>query len=91
MTWELRYAEGALKQLDKMDPHQRALILSWMAKHVDGCEDPRSFGKGLRGDLSGRWRYRIGDYRVLCDIHDDALIVLAISVGHRSRVYRRRG
>ena len=53
------------------------------------CEDPRAHGKGLTANLPGRWRYRIGDYRVLCEIRDNDLVVLAIEVGHRCEVYER--
>ncbi len=87
MNWKLAYAEKALRQLRKMDAGQRAIILSWMDRHVDGCENPRAFGKGLTANRSGMWRYRMGDYRVLCEIRDDELTVLAIEVGHRSKVY----
>lgn len=87
MNWKLAYAEKALRQLRKMDAGQRAIILSWMDRRVDGCENPRAFGKGLTANRSGMWRYRIGDYRVLCEIRDDELTVLAIEIGHRSKVY----
>ena len=61
----------------------------WLTKHVDGCPDPRVHGEGLAADHSGEWRYRIGDYRVLCEIQDSRLVVLALSVGHRRQVYQR--
>lgn len=89
MTWQLRYSDKALKQLRKMDATQRAIILKWLDKHIDGCADPRAHGKGLTADRAGEWRYRIGDYRVLCDIQDDCLVVLAFNIDHRSRVYHR--
>lgn len=89
MTWRIEYSDKALKQLRKMDAAQRAIILKWLDKHIDGCADPRAHGKGLTGDHAGEWRYRIGDYRVLCDMQDERLVVLALSVGHRSRVYER--
>lgn len=87
MNWKLAYAEKALRQLRKMDAGQRAIILSWMDRRVDGCENPRAFGNGLTANRSGMWRYRIGDYRMLCEIRDDELTVLAIEIGHRSKVY----
>ena len=61
----------------------------WLDKNVDGCEDPRERGKGLTANRSGEWRYRVGDYRVLCDIQDGRLVVLVIDVAHRSRVYKK--
>jgi mRNA interferase RelE/StbE len=53
------------------------------------CEldDPRSRGKGLTEDLAGYWRYRIGDYRVLFEVRDDGLVIIAITLGHRSGIY----
>ena len=59
-----------------------------VSANVGGTDNLRRHGKGLTGPLSGRWRYRVGDYRILCAIEDDKLIVLAVEVGHRSAVYR---
>lgn len=86
--WKLEFSKHADKQLSKMDPGIRRVIVSWLLKHIDGCNDPRAYGKGLTSNLSGKWRYRIGDYRVLCEIRDDELIVLAIEIGHRRDVYK---
>ena len=87
--WELRFSKRAEKQLSKMDAGVRRVILSWLLKNIDGCEDPRAHGKGLTANKSGEWRYRIGDYRVLCDIQEEELVVLAIEIGHRREVYKR--
>ena len=89
MSWRLRYSDKAHKQLCKLDAAQRAIILSWMDKNIDGCDDPRARGKGLVENHTGEWRYRIGSFRVLCDIQDDQLVVLAFKVDHRSSVYKR--
>ena len=89
MTWCLEFSKRADKQLSKMDPGVRRVIVAWLLKHVDGCEDPRAHGKGLTANLSGKRRYRIGDYRVLCEIRDNDLVVLAIEVGHRREAYER--
>lgn len=64
------------------------MIVAWLLKNVDGCLDPRSHGKGLTANRSGKWRYRVGDYRVLCEIRDAELVVLAIEIGHRRDIYR---
>lgn len=87
--WSLAFSKKAEKQLSKMDAGVRRVIITWLLKNVDGCEDPRVHGKGLVGDRSGEWRYRIGNYRVLCEIRDDDLVVLAIEIGHRREIYRR--
>lgn len=86
--WRLVFSKKADKQLSKLDAGVRRVIVSWLLKHIDGCDDPRVYGKGLTANRAGEWRYRIGDYRVLCEIRDDELIVLAIAVGHRRDVYR---
>lgn len=88
--WTVRVAQKADKQLRKLDKPTRALIYSWIERNIDGCDDPRAHGKALVGDLKGAWRYRIGDYRVLCEIRDHDLVVLAIEVAHRSEVYRKK-
>ena len=87
--WAVEYSEKALRQLRKLDPNQRRILLAWIDKNLQGCQDPRSMGKALSGDLSDQWRYRVGDYRILCDIQDERLVVLALNIDHRSRVYRR--
>lgn len=71
-----------------MDAGVRRVIVSWLLKNIDGCEDPRVYGKGLTANRSGAWRYRVGDYRILCEIQEDKLVVLAIEVGHRREVYK---
>jgi len=88
VNWRLEYSDKARKQLRKFDAAQRVIILSWMDKNIDGCENPRALGKGLTANRSGEWRYRIGDYRVLCDIQDSKLVVLAFNIEHRSKVYK---
>lgn len=87
--WRLEFSKRADKQLAKMDPGVRRVIVSWLLKNIDGCEDPRAHGKGLVANHSGEWCYRIGDYRVLCEIRDEELVVLAIEVGHRRSVYEK--
>ena len=72
-----------------MDRFDARLITLWIGKHLDGIDDPRIYGKGLSGNHSGEWRYRVGDYRILCIIKDDVLVVEVFSIGHRSDVYKR--
>uniref|UniRef100_UPI0035670BAF type II toxin-antitoxin system RelE family toxin n=1 Tax=Allofournierella massiliensis TaxID=1650663 RepID=UPI0035670BAF len=88
MHYQVVYSERALKELKKMDRYTRQLIFSWISKNLDGCENPRSHGKALAANRSGQWRYRIGDYRLICQIQDQELIILALSVGHRREVYQ---
>lgn len=75
------------KQLKKMDRHIREVIESWINNNLKDCENPRLKGRTLCGSKAGQWRYRIGDYRLFCEIKDDKLIILAISIAHRSNAY----
>lgn len=88
MAFRVEYSKVALKQLEKMDRFDARLITSWIGKNLEGCEDPRAHGKGLAANRSGEWRYRVGDYRILCNIKDEVLVIEVFAVGHRSSVYR---
>ena len=88
MSWDYSFNKSAWKQLKKLGSVAQVEILHYLDERVVGEEEPRRFGKGLKSDLSGLWRYRIGDYRVLCQIQDHELIVLVVSVGHHRKVYR---
>lgn len=86
-VYEVEYSERAIKELKKLDKYTRQMIYSWIGKNLVGCENPRQHGKALKANRSGQWRYRIGDYRLICHIDDEKLIILALSVGHRRSVY----
>jgi mRNA interferase RelE/StbE len=88
--WHLVFSKKADKQLAKMDVGVRRIIVAWLLKNIDGCDNPRIHGKGLTGNLSGAWRYRVGDYRILCEIREQELVVLALEIGHRREVYKQR-
>ena len=88
MAYRVEYSKAALRQLKKMDRFDARLLTSWIGKNLEGCEDPRAHGKGLSANRSGEWRYRVGDYRILCTIHDDVLVIEIFSIGHRSSVYK---
>ena len=88
MTWHVEYTSAARKELRKMGRVNAARILDWMDKHIDGCEDPRVTGKGLTANRSGQWRYRIGDYRVLCLLRDEVVTVEVFRIRHRSEAYK---
>lgn len=90
MAWTVEVSAFAEKQLRKLDrPIQRRLI-DWLEDRIDGCKNPRHFGEPLRGEMAGLWRYRIGDFRIICEIQDQQLVVLALAVGHRREIYLRR-
>ena len=76
------------KSFKKLDKSVQLIIAKWIKNHLIDCDNPRAFGKGLTANLSGYWRYRIGDYRLLAEILDDEMIIIAIDINHRSKVYR---
>jgi len=85
--WELRYADEATDQLLRLDRAIARRVSNYLVDTV-ATGDPRSRGRGLTGPLAGYWRYRVGDYRVIAQIEDARLVVLAVTEGHRSEVYR---
>ena len=87
MSYRLVFTPEIQKQFRKMAKHQATLITRWLYQNIDGVDDPRKYGKGLTANRVGQWRYRIGKYRVLVEIEENELIVLAIQVGHRRSVY----
>lgn len=87
MKYSVVFTLEAKKELKKLDKHTSSLIIGWIEKNLQGCENPRIKGKGLTANRSGQWRYRIGDYRLICEIKDNELIILALSVGHRRDIY----
>lgn len=76
------------KTFKKLDKHEARLVLKYIKNNIDGIEDPRSKGRALAGGKKGYWRYRIGNYRLICKIEDDKLLILALSVGHRREIYK---
>ncbi len=76
------------REFKKLDRYTQKMVKAWIEKNLVDCGDPRAHGKGLTANRSGQWRYRIGDYRPICLIEDDRLVILALTIGHRSDVYR---
>jgi mRNA interferase RelE/StbE len=88
LAWKIEYAGTARKQLRKLDKAIARRILDFMDERVAASDDPRLVGKALKGPLGDLWSYRVGDFRILCDIQDGRLIVLVLQVGNRREVYR---
>ncbi|NLY73195.1 MAG: type II toxin-antitoxin system RelE/ParE family toxin [Tissierellia bacterium] len=86
--YKLKYEAKILRQLRKLDPSVQKLIKAWIEKNLLDTSEPRIQGQALRGSLDGYWRYRIGDYRMIVEIEDDNLLIIAISIAHRREVYR---
>lgn len=89
MAWNVRFAESAAKQLAALDRPVQERILRFLRERIIASDSPRQTGKALRGDMAGIWRYRVGDYRILCRLHEQELLVLVLAVGHRRNVYNK--
>ena len=87
MQYRVELTDRVIKQLKKIDKHTSALIIGWIEKNLDGCENPRMHGKGLTANRTGQWRYRIGNYRLICEIKDEEVLILVLEVGHRREIY----
>ena len=87
MSWTYKFDERALKELRKLGRQTQIEILDYLDTRIAGDEDPRRFGKPLRGELAGLWRYRIRDCRIICHLRDQEFVVLVLRVGHRRDVY----
>lgn len=88
MAWRIELTATAARQLAKLDKNSARLITRYLRQRLAVADDPRSSGKALTGPLGGFWRYRVGDFRVICEIQDGALCILVIEVGNRREVYR---
>lgn len=89
MAWTIEYDEGALADLKKLDRQIQREILDYMDTRIATAGDPRAFGKPLRHSKFGLWRYRLRDYRIICQLRQAQLIVLVVAVGHRSTIYEK--
>lgn len=88
MAWTIKYARTAKDQLRKLDKSVARRVVDFMDERVAASDDPRRIGKALKGPLGDLWRYRVGDYRIICDIQDGVLTVLVLQIGNRKEVYR---
>lgn len=90
MVWKVELSEETSRQLDKLDPQIARRILKFLHERVARLENPRSIGEALRGSKLGEfWKYRVGDYRLICSIEDKRILILVLRVGHRREVYER--
>lgn len=86
--FRVEYTKNAVKELSKLDKPTLRVIKHWINKNLVDTDDPRKYGKQLKGNLSGVWRYRVGDYRLFARIEDEKLIIFIFEVGHRSEIYK---
>ena len=88
MNWEIKLDTRAVKQLKKLDKKAQHRIIAFLQKRLTCGDNPRRLGKALTGRLSNFWRYRVGDYRLICKIKDKEITVLVINIGHRKEIYK---
>ena len=86
MTYTVQTTAAFDRDFKKLDSYTRRIIRGWIAKNLTNSENPRAHGKALTGNHKGEWRYRIGDYRLICAIEDERLVILALALGHRREV-----
>ncbi|MFY9559157.1 MAG: type II toxin-antitoxin system RelE/ParE family toxin [Terriglobales bacterium] len=87
-TWRIEITRTAEKQIQKLNRAAQESIIQFPRERIQAAENPRQWGKPLHGDKGGLWRYRVGDYRLICDIQEERITVLVVRVGHRKDVYR---
>jgi mRNA interferase RelE/StbE len=87
-TWRIEITRTAEKQIQRLNRTAQESIIQFLRERVQTADNPRQLGKPLHGDKGGLWRYRVGDYRLICDIQDERITILVVRVGHRKDVYR---
>ena len=87
IVWRVDFLESAKRELKKLDKRWQLAILDYLEDEIAGLDNPRNRGKPLVGDKQGLWRYRVADYRIVCEIRDAELLIVAVTIGHRKNVY----
>ncbi len=91
MAWKIEISPAASAALDKLASASATRVLKFLYERIASRDDPRSVGKALVGsELAGLWRYRVGDYRILCRIEEEKISIIVVVIGHRSEVYRKQ-
>jgi mRNA interferase RelE/StbE len=89
MVWKIEFSAEANRELGKLDPQHARRILKFLVERVSRLADPRSIGMALQGaELGEFWKYRVGDYRLICKIEDKLTLVIVLRIGHRKEIYR---
>lgn len=88
MAWKIEVTDTALKEIKKLGPQASKLIFNFLDQRLAHMDDPSALGEELKHELSGYWRYRIGDWRLICELKEERLIVLVLRAGHRREVYK---
>lgn len=89
MPWKIEFTPDAAKGLKRLDKEAEKRILNFMREKISKLDNPRSTGEPLKGSrFADLWRYRAGDYRILCEIQDEKILILVVLVGHRREIYK---
>ena len=89
MAWKIEFERHAQKELEQLDKPISRRIIKFLHQRIAKLDDPRQTGERLQGALGEFRKYRVGDYRLICSLEYDRLVVLILRVGHRSKVYKR--
>jgi len=87
LIWKVKFHKDAEKEFLKLNPEAQKKIIVFLKERISKHQDPKLFGKPLKKNLHGLWRYRVAKYRIICQIQDKELIVLVLHVGHRKNIY----
>lgn len=87
MAWKINWEDSARRSLLKLDKRIQREIIAYLDERIASGNDPRAFGKALVGNLTGLWRYRVRDHRIICRIENEKLTILVLQVAHRRSVY----
>jgi mRNA interferase RelE/StbE len=89
MAWAIKFDTAAQRELNRLDPVIARRILKFLLERVAKLDDPRRIAERLQGELHHLWKYRVGDYRILCSFKQEVLVVLVLEIGHRREIYKR--
>lgn len=88
MHWTVKVSRSSAKALERINAPDRKKLIEFIEETLPNLENPRTKGKELKGKLKGYWRYRVGNYRLICEIQDGYLIIVVVDLGHRQQVYK---
>jgi mRNA interferase RelE/StbE len=88
LDWTIEFEQDAIRQLNRLDKTVRRRVVQFLGSRIVPSDNPRQLGKALHGELAGLWRYRVGDYRLICLLDDDRRVVTLVRAEHRRDVYR---
>lgn len=89
MAWSIEFDPDARRELEKLDKSVSDRILKFLRERVAPLDDPRTIGERLHGPLRQYWKYRVGDYRLICSLKEDRLVLIVVQLGHRREIYKR--